>query len=288
MKTIRKTIKWIFLLLLGGAAGGGGFAFYFWSQSDELLRQTLLDRLHEMAPGWEVSITRARFGLFGRIHVYDLSLKAGDGYSTLLHIPEGVLTVDREHLADPQPPIQHVRWIRPKLFLERDASGKWNWEKLPPLNLPKNVIPEFHAERMAVAVVFHDSPSRKEVQTTSDDVTVQMIPKAARQYLVKATAKLSHSDGISAEGTWQIDSGTFDLKGQISNLQIDAALSQLAAEFSPEYRAGLARLKTRLDQFAAGAETAEAAVRPEPPAPAPGAADRTVPVDVVAAMGLSA
>src|SRR5262249_19176109 len=135
MKTVRKTIQWIFLLLLAGTAGGGGYAFYLWNQSDELLKQKLLDRIHQLAPGWEVSMSRARFDLLGRVHVYELSLKASDGFSPLLDVPEAILTVDREHLADPQSPIRHVRWIRPKVQLERDADGVWNVQKLPPLHL---------------------------------------------------------------------------------------------------------------------------------------------------------
>src|SRR5262245_16332341 len=131
MRTVRKTIKWIFLLLLLGAAGAGAYSAYLWNQSDDLLRQTLLGRLHEMAPEWDVGLRRAHFDIFGRIHAYDLSLKAGDGHRPLLHVPEAILTVDREHLADPDTPIRQVRWIRPKLNLERDADGAWNFQKLP-------------------------------------------------------------------------------------------------------------------------------------------------------------
>jgi hypothetical protein len=287
VKTFRKTLKWIFLLLLAGTAAGGGYAYYFWNQSDEILRQALLDRLHQLAPGWNVSIGPARFDRSGRIHVYELSLKSGDGLSTLLHIPEGVLTVDREHLLDPHSPIQHVRWIRPTLVLERDAAGKWNWEQLPPLNLPKNVIPEFHADHAVVAVVFHDSPTGAAVRTTCDDVIVQLIPKAARHFLVRAKAKFPHSDGLSAEGTWQIDAGMFDLKGHVHSLQIDGALSQLAAEFSSDYRAGLARLKMRLDRLAAGPATTKPGAHPEVPA-SRAAAEGAAPDDVLNGLGLSA
>ena len=101
MKTLRKTLKWVFILLLIGAAAGGGYAYFIWTASDEILRQALLTRIHEVAPEWDVSIARARFDYQGRIHVYDLSLKGADGHSPLLDIAQAVLTVDREHLADP-------------------------------------------------------------------------------------------------------------------------------------------------------------------------------------------
>jgi hypothetical protein len=288
MKTVRKTIQWIFLLLLAGTAGGGGYAFYLWNQSDELLKQALLERIHELAPGWEVSISRARPDWWGRIHVYELSLKSSDGFSPLLDVPEAILTVDREHLADPQPPIRHVRWIRPKVHLERDSQGVWNWQKLPPLNLLKNVLPEFHAEGMTIAAVFHDSPTGNESATSFSDVNLQLIPRGAREFLVLAAAKFSHSDGISAEGNWQIDAGTFELKGKTRNLTIDGALSRLAAEFSPEYRAGLSRLDALLDQFAAGAETDAPRISSEPDEPPSGGAESGGAADPLSRMEFSA
>ena len=36
MRTLRKTIKWVFLLLVVGTVTGGGYAFYIWNESDEL------------------------------------------------------------------------------------------------------------------------------------------------------------------------------------------------------------------------------------------------------------
>src|SRR5579859_7167816 len=66
MRTVRKTIKWIFVLLLIGGTSAGGYSFYLWNHSDEFLRRTLLDRLHEVAPDWNLSLSRARFDILGR------------------------------------------------------------------------------------------------------------------------------------------------------------------------------------------------------------------------------
>ncbi len=251
MKTLRKTLKWVFILLLIGAAVGGGYAYFIWTASDEILRQALLTRIHEVAPEWDVSIARARFDYQGRIHVYDLSLKGADGHSPLLDIAQAVLTVDREHLADPQTPMQIVRWNKCHLHLERDADGVWNIQKLSPLKVPRNVIPEFHAERMTMTLVFHESATGPGVTTTFDDIRLQMIPKGARQFLFKAAAKFAAADEITAEGSWYIDEGTWDLTGTVKHLAVDGALSQLAAHVSPTYRAGSARLATVLDRLSA-------------------------------------
>lgn len=284
MRTLRKTIKWVFLLLLFGTVTGGGYAFYIWNQSDELLRQTMLDRLHDIAPDWKVSISRARFDFHGRIHVYELSLKDHDGQSPLLDVAEAVLTVDRERLADPQTPMRHVRWIKPRLHLARDAAGVWNWQKLAPLKLPRNVIPEFHVEHLTLSITFQDSEAAPGVTTTIDDVRLQLIPSGARQFLVKAAARFLNSDGITLEGNWQIDADTWNLAGQVKNLTFDGALSKMTAGFSPEYRKGLSRLDALLNKLPAGGETDGIETRSASAAVAAGAGP---PADAVSRMGLS-
>ncbi len=252
MKTFRKTVKWVFLLLVTGAATAGAYAFYYWNHSDELLRQTMLERLHEFVPDWDVRVPRARFDYQGRIHLYDLSLK-GVGGEPLLDVAEVILVVDREKLMEPHPPMRLARWIRPKLHLARDAQGVWNFQKLPPPMLPRNVIPEVHLERMTVALVFHDPAAGPAVPTTVENVHVDLIPSGARQWLIKASAKFPDCDAFTAEGNWQIDAGRWDVHGQVTKLAAGPGLSKLAAEFSPEYRAGLANLDARIGRLRAGA-----------------------------------
>ena len=86
MRTIGKTLKWLFILLVMGGLAGGGYAFYVWTESDELLAQTLRDRLHEIAPDWHIDFKHIRFDLQGRIRIRDFSLKAADGNSPLLDV----------------------------------------------------------------------------------------------------------------------------------------------------------------------------------------------------------
>jgi hypothetical protein len=282
MRTLRKTIKWIFLLLVFGTVTAGGYAFYIWNESDELLRQALLDRLHEIAPEWNLSIARARFDFHGRIHVYDLSLKENDGRSPLLDVSEAVLTVDRERLADPETPMQHVRWIRPRLHLARDAAGVWNWQKLPPIHPPKKAVPEFHVDHLALSLSFQDSAGAPPVATTIEDIRVQLIPSGARQFLVKAAARFLNSDGVSLDGNWQLDAGAWDLTGKIKNLACDRDLLSLAARFSPELRRGVSRLGGWLDRLASsGARNGLEDRRANNATPAAGTGD------LIARLGLS-
>src|SRR5579872_4881626 len=284
MTTIRKTIKWMMILLLAGSAAAGGYAYYFWNQSDDLLRQVLADRLHEIAPDWNVGLARARWDFQGRIHAYDLTLSVPNAQAPLLHVSEVILTVDRERLADPQTPMRFVRWIKADLHLERDENGSWNFDRLPQLNLPKNVIPEFHADHTRVTVLLADPETGGITQATADDVNLQLIPSGARQFLVKLSAKIPGADGVSAEGNWQVDEGSWNVSGRIRNVSIDGALSKLAAEFSSEYRMATARLDALIQKRFANIVATDAGQTANgsggPPAEARG--------DVIGLLGFSA
>lgn len=289
--TISKTIKWMILLLLGGAAAAGGYAYYFVNRSDEFLRQTMLDRFHEMAPEWNIGIARARFDFQGRIHMYDLSLSDSEGSSTpIVDVAEAIVTVDRDKITEPNPPVRHVRWLKPRVNLARGSDGVWNWQKLAPLHLPKNVVPEFRAEHLALSLLVEKSANGPRTSTSFDDVNLQLIPSGKRQYLVKGLGKFSGAEGLSAEGTWQLDTEVWSLAGQVRSLAIDGALSQLVAEFSPEYRAGRARVDATICKIAGGEITNGPGERGVPAqwlgAPTKGDSPRSA--DPVARMGLSA
>jgi hypothetical protein len=248
VRTFRKTLKWLFLLLLTGAAVGGGYAYHLWNRSDELLVAVLTERLREIAPDWDFKVEDARFD-WGRIRVDEFKLNGRDGRPILS--TGVVLTLDREHLADPQTSIKSLVLRKPKVNLIRAADGSWNFQKLPPLKVPRSVIPEFHVEQMTLAVIVEGAEPNQMAPIKFDEVRLQFIPSGARQFAVKGSAKFGGSDGIFANGTWQVDAGTWSIDGRIRNLSIDAGLSQLAAEFSPDCRNGLARLDALVQKLAA-------------------------------------
>lgn len=287
MTTIRKTIQWICLLLIAAALAGAGYAYYVWNESDKLLEQTLLERFHEIAPDWNISFGRARFDyLQGRIHVYELSLKEIDGNSPLLDVAEAILTVDRERLADPETPMRQVRWRGARLHAVREIDGSWNWQKLSPPKLAKNSLPEIHVERGAISTLFRNSDSKSGDVLQIDNVHLQLIPSGARQFLIKASAKVPGADAFSAEGNWQIDEGAWNLAGKLKNLTIDGSLSKLTADVSAEYRAGLARLESLM-------ASAGAVERPPNPTPSLATGSTTGPAtesssDPITRMGLKA
>jgi hypothetical protein len=282
MRTIGSTIKWMFVLLVTGGMAAGGYAYYLWSESDEILAQKLRDRLQEMVPDWHVDFKHTRFDFQGRIRIRDLSLKAADGKSPLLDVGEVILTIDRERMADPLPPVKFVTWSKARLHIVREADGQWNFQKLPPPRLEKNVLPEFHIEQGTIFAEFHDASSGPSERLQVDKFDLRLIPRGARQFLVKVSAKFPSSEGISAEGNWQVDEGTWSFSGHVKNLVLDAALSKLGAHVSEDCRAGLARLDALLIRKLTGGEL------PATPPPAGVTTQHAPPGDPISRLGFRA
>ncbi|MFN0051142.1 MAG: hypothetical protein ACKV0T_03065 [Planctomycetales bacterium] len=243
-QSFRRTMLLLVFLLLAGATGGGVYVYCFWNKSDELLRQTILETLREMAPQWQVSVRGARFDIQGRVHLYDVSIPGIDQETPFLEMPEAILVLDRETLGDPHPVIKSLRIIRPRVQLARDPDGQWNMAQLPPLKLPRGVIPECSIEQGVLGLELRgtDHPAS---QMRVDGLDMQMIPSGKQQFRVKLSANCPGAERCSAEGTWNIPDRSWTVEGTLQKLRIDRPLLYRLAEFSPEFQRGLRRFETQ-------------------------------------------
>lgn len=266
--SLRKTVKWLVLIVAVLAAAGGGYGYWWWSHANQKLLQTLRKELAEAAPGWNVTVESARFDWHRRIHVYNLTLKSRDGRATLLRIPEAVLVVDREKLADSQiVDVQRIRLIRPEAHLIRDAEGKWNWQELPPLkSKQKRSLPEIDIEDATVHVRLQKSRGprvesrepevggrRHSPLTTHHDTLIQLrqgslklVPESRRQYVMQGDTTVRDAGTLAFSGRLQLDTKTWSLDGQMQNVAANGELLALAVGVSPELRSHVARLQQKL------------------------------------------
>lgn len=259
MKTVGKTVKWLLMIALLGSGAGGGYGYYLWQQTDELLRQRLLAKFQELAPEWKVEIGRTRFDLQGRIRIHDLKLKAADGQTLLLDVPEMVIVVDRDSISEPNPSIHQIRLVRPQLHLVRDPLGVWNWEGLPPPKM-SGPLSEWQIEQASVFVRLeretppdvssagpagpNEVPRPTEARLAEGaaaapvvalrNIDGHLIPSGKKQFKVKGTTKFDLADAVSLDGEWNLEAGSWAFNGGIGGLKVDAGLLDLLARFSPE------------------------------------------------------
>jgi hypothetical protein len=250
---IRRTIIGVLILLLGGAAAAGTYFYYVWNRSDELLRKTVEERINEIAPGWNVSVGRARIDFQGRVHLYEVKVPGENPAAPILEFARAVLTVDRETLADPHPAIQHILIEGPRANLERGADGVWNVARLPPLKLPRSVIPECRCEKGHIDVRLTGKQNEEVGALRLDGVGIQMIPSARRQFRVRLGGRVSEVAELSAEATWNIEDRTWSTQGSLKTLRIDRQLVNLAREFSTDVNDGFERLAVAVEKIGAAA-----------------------------------
>ena len=239
MKPVRRTILGMFLLLLAALAAAGTYGYYLWNHGDKLLRASVLEKLHEIAPGWNVSVARAAFDVQGRVHLYDVVVPGEDPSKPILEVAEVIFTIDRSTMTDPNPAIQHIQVDRARTHLIRLADGTWNLQHLPPVNLPKSAIPECQFRQSTVIVMREESQLPP---TRIDNVTIGMIPSGMRQFDISFGGALAGVDRLSLHATWNIEERSWSVRGETANVQIDRSLFLTLSDFLPD-------LQNSVDRF---------------------------------------
>ncbi|TWU14917.1 hypothetical protein CA54_37870 [Symmachiella macrocystis] len=233
MAAIRKTCTWIFVLLVFVVAGGGGYAYWFLSQSDELVRATLLEKLAAAAPDWQAEIPEARIDLWGRVRVYDLTLKNPENRRPAVLLPETIVVLDRSRLADQEVVIQQVRLLRPELELVRDRAGRWNLEGIQPPPESKSQ-PEIFVEQGAITLRVTHEDGQLSPAMTLRDVNLELTPTGKKRYRIKSDFQLDKAGAMQLNGEFDLVAKTWEANGAIQELQLDADLAKELAGFFPK------------------------------------------------------
>lgn len=248
----RKTIKWFLVIVLVLGLAGGGYAYWVWSNANRLLLQNVRETIAEMAPGWDVEIGAARFDWHRRVHIYDVTLKSPDGNGEMLRIPEAVLVVDREKLADAQVvDVQRIRLIRPELRLVRNSEGAWNWQKLPPIKKPEKfpALPEFVVEEATISVRLERAGGAEPTEFSLREADLQCVPAAQREFLIKGSTVIRQAGRLDVNGRWNLDSGRFQCDGRMHDVPASGEILSLAVGVSPELRANVAKIEAKLREW---------------------------------------
>ncbi|GAB4134981.1 MAG: hypothetical protein Tsb009_00730 [Planctomycetaceae bacterium] len=247
--TVRKTIKWCLAIILLIVAAGAGYGYWLWSNANQLLLEKVRAELAQRAPGWEIEVGSARFDWSRRIHLYDVTLRVKEDAHPLARIPEIILVVDRDKLADDQEIIVHqVHLINPEFSLVRFEQGDWNWQKLPPLpkSEKKPSLPEIVIREARFLVELKQSQGILPARMQLHSAKARFVPSARRSYTIQATTDIGESGTLSVEGNWNIDSKTWSLAGKIEQITSSGELLGLAVGTSPELRSQIARLEKAL------------------------------------------
>ncbi|MFQ5731820.1 MAG: hypothetical protein ACE5KM_07685, partial [Planctomycetaceae bacterium] len=255
--SLRKTIKWMLSIVVALGLAGGGYAYWMWSHANALLLEHIRAAVAQKAPGWDVEIGAAKFDWHRRIHIYNVTLRDRTGAGTILHVPEAVLAVDREKLAESQVvDVQRIRLIGPELSLVRDGRGRWNFQKLPPLKPTgkRPPLPEIVVENATVDLRLEQADGGAPADFQLRQLGVKLVPQGARRFVVEGGTTVRDAGKLTLSGTWNVDAGTWSFDGRMPDLHANGELLALAAGASPALRANVARIDAALRQHTPAAE----------------------------------
>lgn len=249
--TIRKTIQWMFVIVLLAAAGGASFLYWFWTRSDELLRQQVEAAIAERAPHWRVKIDRARFDWVRKIHLEDVSIGTQSSPDPALRVQEIVITVDPDALTTSQNVIlQRVQLFGPTIYLTRHADGAWSFKDLLPLPESQGLTPEWEIDHLQAAIHFEHPDGTSPTDIGLDDGKLQLVPSGKRQYRAKGDLQVDGLGKIQFDGDVDLAAGSWAFDTTIPGIPLTRDLIAVAEGISDQVRFQRIRLEEALNRLA--------------------------------------
>ena len=238
----------------------GGYLYWLYSHSDEILRDQILDHIHEHFPKTDIRIERARFDWNRRIHVYNMVIQLKGEGTPIARLPEVVVVADRKALKEAQQLIiQKIEIHNPQLNLVQDANGLWNWQRLfkQSKQRSESSVPEVSIDKAHIAVQLNRS-GRAATNVALEEGHIKLIPSGKRRVLVDGKCRVDTAGQLAVKGEWDMDASSWTLTGQIRDVEINRELMQTLTNASQKVQDVLVQADDRLLAFANLQPTVEA------------------------------
>ncbi len=249
-----RTLRWLVYLLLALIAAGGAGAYWFFTRSDELLKQELLSQLQTMFPGTEIELDRAHPDLFtGQVRAYQVRMTLpGDDFASLT-IAELVITLDRDQLAESQDlQVQRIRLIKPRAWVVRRTDETWNWKQLQVQRTPGGLLPDVEIEHGTVTVQFEQPRPEPPLDINCTELRLTATPSSDRSWAVALSSRVDGTGPVRIDGDLSLDGSPWKLGVDVDGLVIDKALIGKILTIRPEWRQLLEQHQTRWIHLAKG------------------------------------
>lgn len=256
--TVRSTARWMLVLVVLLLLGALGYGYALMMESDQLVRQAVLQRLEKIAPGWNFRIGRARFDWGRRVRLYDLTLLNAAGDTVLVRVPQAHLVIDIDRFRQYQEiDIQKVRLIQPQVELRQQLDGLWNFSGLTPPPKTTQSLPEFEVQQAGLSVVLERAAGQLPAELNLTAADLQLVPSGRREFLFIGQTHINGAGTLSFNGEWTPDDGLWSLEGAIREVTTTGELTALAASLSPEFRSRLIALDASIRKSVAERDQAE-------------------------------
>jgi hypothetical protein len=239
---LRKILGWGMVVLFASLFGGLWFAYVHMTDSETLIA-LLKTHLPRYLPGSQISVARARVGLFrGEIqltHIHVHQSLDGTGFLTA-SIPWLSIRHNARAMLDGRFEPSEVVVTHPTLRLRRRKDGTWNLQGLlaSPWPGPLMKTPPIKILNGTVELSDGDDPS---VPATAilRDVAIDIDSAGKGRLSFEGTAKGDTFDRLTIRGTVDINTGRVELAGDMARLAISETLHD---RLPPEIRPAIDKL----------------------------------------------
>ena len=225
------------------------FVYDQWVNFDALVQDQIEGELRKIAPDWNIQIGPCQFELMrSRVRIHDLQIRLDGRTAPIAVLPETLISVDITALTERQQVVlEDIRMIGPRIYLERDSSGHWNWQDLPPLRKSRVSLPGWSVTDGMVTTHLQSSTGGTAVEYHGRDLTAEFVPSAKRQFDWSAKAEIEGMGLLEVtKGRWNIDGRTWEVNARLEGMTIDDGLIQNLASLSPSIGAKVAQLSVQL------------------------------------------
>ena len=187
---VSSILRTITVMVLMAAVAGSGGAYWFYSQSNQLLKMEVLRQLAALAPDLKFGIERANFDFSGRACLYGLSVQLPQEVEPALYIPETVITLDQQQMADfENVTIQRICVSKPVVRAIRHSTGRWNWQGIEIQNGGGYSLPDIEIEHGTVVVEL-ERVGRTTHQMKLDELHLTALPSSSRQLKIALSMRI--------------------------------------------------------------------------------------------------
>jgi hypothetical protein len=236
--------KWLvrgLVFTIAGGLAGGAFLYQQWT-NPAAVRHQVVDHLHTLLTGANVSVSSAHMRLLGGISLSDLRVSRRDDPDRvdLAYIPAATIFPDKEQFVNGKFVIRKVELYRPHLHIRRDRDGQWNIAGLLAPPHLEAAIPTLEVKQGTI--VLEDQlacPAMQAVELTDVNLTLVNDPLSTVQFQGKGLCELAET--LQVNGTFQRQTGDVAASFLAYGIRIGTPLLQRLAGYCPRLNEQLQR-----------------------------------------------
>jgi hypothetical protein len=227
--------KWLIrslILAILAAVAGGGWLLNAWMRP-EFIRAELTRQLAERFNDVDIEVGAAHLRILGGISISDLKLVRRDDptHQPILVVPSAVLRYDKEQLNNGKLSIIKVEMFKPRLLVERDSGGKWNFKGIIKPPRDDEPLPIFVLHQADIAFV--DRRRGEQALAEWKDVEATIVNDPAPVFSFQLHGAGRPTGAVALDGKYDKRSG-FTGSLDLPNIPLGADLSRALQSCLPE------------------------------------------------------